>query len=205
MAQTWRETEKARTRQRYLDAAAELFARRGFHAVSIDELGAAAGVSGPALYRHFAGKEAVLAEILVGVSERLLTGLRETLALNAPPRETLALLIRFHLDFAMSERDVIRLQDRELANLPADANHTVRALQRRYLEGWIDVLDRVDPAAPAPPRARQRIRMLAVFGILNSTAHSSTRDRAADVRRVLGDAAAMVLLGTPLEGGVPRA
>jgi AcrR family transcriptional regulator len=70
---TARAQGKARTRQR-LDAAARLFADRGFHAVSIGELGTAVGVSGPALYRHFPSKDAMLEEILLGTSESLLQG-----------------------------------------------------------------------------------------------------------------------------------
>src|SRR5882757_3808123 len=57
-----------------LQEAAQLFARHGFHGVSIVELGAAVGISGPALYRHFPSKEALLARMLIGVSERLLAG-----------------------------------------------------------------------------------------------------------------------------------
>ena len=188
---TWRSTEKAKTRQRYLDAACRLFAARGFHGVSIDDLGEAVGVSGPALYRHFAGKEAILSEILVGVSERLLEGLDAARAAGDAPHETLLRLIEFHVDFATSEPDVIRLQDRELANLPEAANHAVRSLQRRYVEGWVDVLRELHPHVA---RAELRVRMQAVFGLLNSTAHTSGADGATDVRRILGDAAAAVLL-----------
>ena len=42
--------------------------------MGIDEIGAAVGISGPGLYRHFPGKDAMLAEMLVGISERLLAG-----------------------------------------------------------------------------------------------------------------------------------
>ena len=59
-------------RDQILDTAARLFAQRGFHGVSIADLGAACGISGPALYKHFAGKESILAEMLVGISEELL-------------------------------------------------------------------------------------------------------------------------------------
>ena len=75
MAETWRATAKAHRRQQLLDAAAHLFAERGFNGVSIEELGAAAGVSGPALYRHFPSKEAMLGELLIGASQRLRRGL----------------------------------------------------------------------------------------------------------------------------------
>lgn len=67
-------TEKTPTRNRraeILEAAADLFAARGFHGVSIEDIGAAVGVSGPALYRHFSGKEALLTEMLLDISERL--------------------------------------------------------------------------------------------------------------------------------------
>ena len=64
--------------------AAELFAARGFHGVSVGDLGAACGVSGPAIYKHFASKEAILASMLVRISEELLVGGRERVA--APAR-----------------------------------------------------------------------------------------------------------------------
>ena len=59
-------------RDEILSTAAELFAARGFHGVSVADIGAACGISGPALYKHFASKDAVLAEMLVSISERLL-------------------------------------------------------------------------------------------------------------------------------------
>ena len=52
-------------REQILKEAARLFAERGFHGVGVDEIGAAVGISGPGLYRHFAGKDAMLAELLV--------------------------------------------------------------------------------------------------------------------------------------------
>src|ERR1700755_3616509 len=67
-------------RAQILATAAELFARRGFHGVWIDELGAPVGVSGPALYRYFPSKNAMLSEMLVGISERLLAEGRRRMA-----------------------------------------------------------------------------------------------------------------------------
>ncbi|HEU4568500.1 MAG TPA: helix-turn-helix domain-containing protein, partial [Marmoricola sp.] len=59
-------------REQILDTAATMFAERGFHGVSVADLGAACGISGPALYKHVPSKEALLAEMLVSISERLL-------------------------------------------------------------------------------------------------------------------------------------
>ncbi|MCW3040419.1 MAG: TetR/AcrR family transcriptional regulator, partial [Solirubrobacterales bacterium] len=46
-----------------LAAALRLFHERGFHAVSVDEIGEAAGATGAAIYRHFTGKEEILATL----------------------------------------------------------------------------------------------------------------------------------------------
>lgn len=67
-------TDAPTRREQILKEAARLFAERGFHGVGVDEIGAAVGISGPGLYRHFPGKDAMLAELLVGISERLLAG-----------------------------------------------------------------------------------------------------------------------------------
>lgn len=73
-APTARDRAKAERRTALLAAAARLFAGRGFDGVTLGDIGEAAGVSGPAVYRHVAGKQALLGAILVDVSERLLLG-----------------------------------------------------------------------------------------------------------------------------------
>lgn len=73
-ALTARDRAKAERRAALLAAAARLFAERGFDGVTLGDIGEAAGVSGPAVYRHVAGKQALLGAILVDVSERLLRG-----------------------------------------------------------------------------------------------------------------------------------
>ena len=115
--------------------------------MSIADLGAAVGVSGPALYRHFEGKEALLAEMLIGISEHLLAGGQERAAASGDPQEVLVALVEFQADFALREPELIVVQDRDLANLPEGARHTVRQLQRRYVEIWVDTLRSVHPGA----------------------------------------------------------
>ena len=187
-----RQAEKARTRQRYLSEAARLFSQRGFHGVSIDAIGEAVGVSGPALYRHFASKEAMLTEILQGASERLLAGFQ---AIRSEPHNTgadlLLRLIDFHLDFALSSREVIRLQDRELATLPEESNREIRRMQREYLDSWAELVSQVRPEMAL---ASSRVLMHAVFGILNSTAHNESLAPEHHTRVVLTEAARRALL-----------
>ncbi len=166
---TERSRAKASRRAALLDAAARLFAERGFNGVSIEDLGAAVGVSGPAVYKHFAGKQAVLAAVLVDVSRGLHDGGARVVAAASGASDALTDLVRFHADFALGNPDVIRVQDRDLDSLGDEDRHLVRTLQRRYVELWVGVLERLHPDVDT---AVLRARAHAVFGLLNSTPHS---------------------------------
>ena len=172
---TERDRAKADRQAAILHEAARLFAERGFSGVSLEELGAAVGVSGPAVYRHFANKQALLGAILVRVSERLLNGGQQVIAENHSPSDRLEGLIRFHVDFALTDADVIRVQDRDLASLSEDDRHRVRRLQREYVELWMAVLAEIHPTRT---EAELRVRAHACFGLINSTPHSVRRVRA---------------------------
>lgn len=174
---TARTRAKADRRAALLQSAATLFAERGFPRVSLEDLGAAVGVSGPAVYRHFEGKQAVLGALLVGVSEGLWSGGQQVVAAAPTDENALRGLIAFHVRFALDNTDVIRVQDRDLASLTPEDEHAVRQLQRNYVELWVDVLRRIHPDADP---AALRVRAHATFGLLNSTPHSArTRDTGA--------------------------
>lgn len=167
-------TGRITRRDQLLSAAARLFAERGFHGVSIEELGASVGISGPGLYKHFASKDAVLAEMLVGISQHLLDQGQLRVAEASSPNSALQQLLAFHTDFALTRPDLIRVQDRDLANLSPSEARRVRRLQRAYVELWVEVLVHIDHAL-SPEEARTRTH--AAFGLLNSTPHSAaTRD-----------------------------
>ncbi|WP_017541086.1 SACE_7040 family transcriptional regulator [Nocardiopsis halophila] len=157
-------------RAEILRAAAGLFAARGYHGVSIEDLGRAVGTTGPALYRHFPGKEALLAAMLLEVSERLAEQGEDVAASAAGPEEALEGLLRGHIAFALGEPALITVHDRELDNVPEPERRRIRRLQRGYAEGWVRVL-----ALLRPGRAPQSLRAAvhAAFGLLNSTPHSA--------------------------------
>ena len=157
-------------REQILATAAELFAARGFHGVSVVELGAACGVSGPALYKHFASKEAVLAEMLVSISEELLLVGRERSRAADGPVAAIEALVAWHTDFALRHQALIVVQDRDWSSLPDEAREQVRSLQRRYVDLWASRLREVH-ADLAPRQARAMAH--AAFGLINSTPHSA--------------------------------
>ncbi|GAB2980939.1 TetR/AcrR family transcriptional regulator [Nocardioides montaniterrae] len=175
-------TEPTR-REQILATAADLFAARGFHGVSVAELGAACGISGPALYKHFPSKQAMLSEMLVSISERLLAvGRARVAAGEGDAAAALRGLIDWHVEFALGHRALIVVQDRDWESLPADASEAVRSLQRRYVGLWADQLRALDPSlSPAAARACAQ----AAFGLLNSTPRAGHSVSDAELRRLL--------------------
>ncbi|MGY2701313.1 AcrR family transcriptional regulator [Nocardioides sp. HB32] len=161
--------DRVSRRNQILETAAELFASRGFHGVSVADLGAACGISGPALYKHFPSKQAMLAEMLVSISEELLRVGRERVSAADGPSAAVAALVDWHVDFALRHRPLIVVQDRDWESLPADAREQVRALQREYVDLWAAELGTLDPSLD---RATARAMAHAAFGLINSTPHS---------------------------------
>jgi len=184
--QTRRSQLKADRRRQLLQAAARLIAERGYAGVRLEDLGAAVGISGPAVYRHFPNKEALLVELLVGISTRLLAGATEVVGRASDAASALEDLIDFHLDFALGESDLIRIQDRDLGSLPPAAKRQVRRKQREDVEVWVDLLRRRNPGLT---ETDARLTAHATFGLLNSTSHSvkpgSTKAAEASSRTVL--------------------
>ncbi|MBB2891996.1 TetR/AcrR family transcriptional regulator [Flexivirga oryzae] len=168
------ERPKAR-RQQIIDVAADLFAERGYHGVSITDIGSALGLSGPALYKHFASKDALLAEMLVGISERLLSEgeQRYRATVEHGPDATLSALVGWHIEFALNYPSLITVQFRDLANLNDTDRNKVRRLQRRYVERWVGVIVSAVPTDEDHARAAAH----AVFALINSTPHSARLDR----------------------------
>jgi AcrR family transcriptional regulator len=167
--ETSRSRAKSDRRSQIIAAAERLIAERGYLSVRLEDIGAAAGVSGPAIYRHFSNKEGLLVEILVGISTRLLDGGTNVVRIAPDAATALDGLIDFHLDFAFGESDLIRIQDRDLGHLPAPAKRQVRKAQRQYVEIWVDVLRRLDGELAEDDA---RLMAHAGFGLLNSTPHA---------------------------------
>jgi AcrR family transcriptional regulator len=159
-------------RERLVVATASLVAQRGYHQVGVDEIGAAAGVSGAAIYRHFSGKQ----DLLVAVIERAVDALMSeaTAAVDRARDADQALdgLIAAHVQFALKETALITVYDQEAHNLDEGPRRRLRRQQRAYTELWIDLLAQL---APARPREELALVVHGVFGLLNSVSDHHRR------------------------------
>jgi AcrR family transcriptional regulator len=162
-------------REQILRAAAGLVARHGFHAVGVNDIGAAAGVTGGALYRHFDNKTAILIELFESAIDDLLTAARTVRDQPPSSGDTLAALVEEHVAFALRDRAVLTVYSQEQHNLPTEDRRRLRRKQRAYVEIWRTVLG---SELPNIGDRRALARVEAVFGLLNaaSTVSSSLTD-----------------------------
>lgn len=160
-----------RTRQALIDATASLVAERGFHAVGIADIGAEVGVSGAAIYRHFATKDDLLVAVFESVVAELIVGARTIIQTSDTPADALGRLIDAHVTFALAHADVIRVYDQEAHNLPADDRKRVRRQQRQYAHVWRAVVEQVQPSWSAD---QATVGVHGVFGLINSVSHYRT-------------------------------
>lgn len=129
-----------RRKERVLVAAAELIARNGYLGVNMTDIGAAVGITGSGIYRHFKSKAAILLALFDTVVDRLIADAEQVARTVQDPRTVLECLVRDHISFTISERQLCLVYLQESRNLPpADLRH-LRWKQRHYVDLWQDAL-----------------------------------------------------------------
>lgn len=131
-------------RRRILDAAAQAFHEKGFHGVGVDEIGTRAGLSGPSIYRHFSGKDEILATLLDEAMDELVSAATST---GGDPASDLERALRHHLDFTRRRADLVTLYQREVRSLVEPWRTAFRARRAVYAGAWEDLVSRRFPDA----------------------------------------------------------
>ncbi|MDF1595559.1 MAG: TetR/AcrR family transcriptional regulator [Acidimicrobiia bacterium] len=179
-------------REQIIDAAEVLFHRQGFHATSIDEIGAAAGITGPGLYRHFAGKD----EILLGVFDRIWELLRSAIDRieGLQPGAALDDLISTHTTLALDQGAALMLLVRELRYVPEYYQRAAERNDARYTDAWAEVIIKLHPELTLD---EARAAAHAVMGLIGSAARETAdlRIEASRHRRILHQMACASLAG----------
>jgi AcrR family transcriptional regulator len=139
-----RKEETQVRRQQLLDAACGLIFERGFEPVSMADIGAAAGISGPGLYRHFKSKAEVLAVLCDQTIDRLIefAGPR-----RATPEAELKALVEGQVQLVVHYPQLVRVFENEERSLPDDLRRHVRRREREHAQRWTDALQRLAPRA----------------------------------------------------------
>lgn len=184
-------------RTRILRAAEQLFAESGYNGVSMADVGRAAGIVGSGVYRHFDSKAAVLVALLDEVMERLLLTTAGPGASARSDREVLDDLVQGQISFAVDDRPLLQLYQRELHSLPQADRSRLRRLQRHYVVEWVHVLRELRPEL-SDDEARALVHA-AVGAVQSPASYESTLPR--DVLVGILTRAAHACLGTSVRSG----
>ncbi|MFW0783058.1 TetR/AcrR family transcriptional regulator [Gordonia sp. CPCC 206044] len=151
-------------RDEILDAAAALFALRGYSGVGVDEIGAAVGITGPSVYKHFSSKLAILLGIGQRSATRLEAGVMAAYASTADPAKLLALLVDSYVAVITSTPDLSVAFNNSYALSGQPTAIDLVDVQRRYVARWVDLLMQADPDLS---RQRATIAVHAALSVVN--------------------------------------
>jgi AcrR family transcriptional regulator len=166
-----------RRRAEIVAAAAELFARHGFPSVGMDVIGAAVGVTGPAIYRHFDSKAAVLAAVIDTIIDAVVpaSGTPSGAVASHPsqqsqdsqrdPAEDLRVRIDRYAAGVAARRELMAIFVREVHHLPQQHAERLRQRQRGLVTEWRELLAAVHPTWSSE---RVRTTVHAMFGMFNA-------------------------------------
>ena len=179
-----------RRRETILAAALDLFRERGFHSVGVDDIGTAAGISGPGVYRHFSGKSSLLVALFDSITERMLLGAEEIQKMDCQPPEMLDRLVAFHVATAVEERALVAVLLQDGRSLPDSEEQRIQGRQAAYLGIWLATLAQVRPDL-GPAEAESVVH--AAVGAINSVAFHESALPSPTLEGLLAEAARAVL------------
>lgn len=176
--------------ERILAAAEKLFAERSFDGVGVDAIGKEAGVTGSAIYRHFASKDEILAVLFDQATEALL--LRIGQPVDDPAAE-LNRLVRAQVEFALHHQQLASIWAREFHVLAKPNKRSVLRRQRSFNERWIQALDK---RYPGHSRQELECTIRAVHALLTSdVTRPPGRKRPPELQTLLTDLALSAMDG----------
>jgi AcrR family transcriptional regulator len=158
--------------------------------VSIADIGAAAGITGSGVYRHFDSKSAVLVALFDRVIDDLLSDEQEILASTDDLGPALDALIAGQIEFVVGDRHLAQVYYNEINHLPVEDRRRLRRKQRLYLEEWVHLVHELR-ADLNDTEARSVVH--AVIGAIQSPLFHNTGLAEGRLRTLLADAARAIL------------
>lgn len=173
-----RSSRGADRRELILRSAADLMAERGYSAVSMTQIGAAAGIVGSGVYRHFDSKATILGALLERVIDAMHSGTRDIIASTEAGPARLDAMIRKQTEIVIENRSLVAVYLRDSGNLPADELRLLRRQQRELIAEWMRVCQAVSPGSSEP---ELRMIVQGVLALINSICTYDNRLPAAHI------------------------
>jgi AcrR family transcriptional regulator len=166
-----RKKRRPHRRDEILAAATRLFAENGYHATGMDDIGAAAGITGPAIYRHFKSKEDILETLMIERSTAVVARADEIVSESSTPEEALAGLVTLYVEAVLENPAMGSVGVLERRTLRPEIRAVVERVERHYFEDWVHALSRVRPEL-SDAEARVMIQAVTGLGLMGGTYRS---------------------------------
>jgi TetR/AcrR family transcriptional regulator, cholesterol catabolism regulator len=184
-----------------IDAAARVFAERGYHGTTTQAIADVLGMRQASLYYYFPSKEAALEEVCARGTDGFVESAERVMRIDVPPLEKLRLLIGSHLAPVETMPDYVRVFINERRYLPDASRRRIGRKSRRIERIFEQVIQAGIDDGSIRPGTDARLAMLAVLGMCNAVINWRDSDRGMDHRRIAGGFAELVASGLALPEG----
>lgn len=187
------------TRDQILDAAAQIFREKGFHAASMQDIAAAVNLQKASLYHHVSGKQEILLALLDRALDVLYEQVSPVVLLPAPAAEKLRQMIAVYLQSVTGHADLISVLLMEHRSLDPDLRERHVPNRDRFETLWRQVLNEgVQSGEFICDEVNLAVR--GILGILNWTITWYRPDGNMSVEQIADQYAALLLNGLTSNG-----
>jgi AcrR family transcriptional regulator len=197
-----RSASQRRRAPQIIEAAARVFAERGFHGATTQDIADVLGIRQASLYYYFSSKEAALELVCVKGVEGFFEAAKAIAAAPGPAADRLALLIHSHLSPLIDRSDFVKVFLNERQHLPADSRRRIGRWSRGLERIFEDVIREGVTRREFRSDLNPRLATLAILGMCNA-ASSWYRKENAPVSALSVEFARLVIdgLGTRSAAG----
>jgi TetR/AcrR family transcriptional regulator, cholesterol catabolism regulator len=182
-------------RAEILDAAARVFAERGYHGTTTQAIADVLGMRQASLYYYLPSKEAALEEVCARGTDGFVEGAERVMRMDVPPLEKLRLLIASHLAPIETMPDYVRVFINERRYLPDASRKRVGRKSRRIERLFEQVIQEGIDDGSIRRSTNARLAMLAVLGMCNAVINWRLSDRSEHIGAIASGLAEIVATG----------
>jgi TetR/AcrR family transcriptional regulator, cholesterol catabolism regulator len=188
-----------------VDAAASVFAERGYHGTSTQAIADVLGMRQASLYYYFPSKEAALERVCEHGVDAFVERAEHIAAGAEAPLAKLAHLIAAHLAPNEKKRDYVKVFINERRYLADASRRRIGRKARRIERCFAEVIQAGVDDGSIRGDTDVRLTMLAVLGMLNSVINWRRDDQAGDMHRIAAELGKLVVAGlAPPRTASPR-
>jgi AcrR family transcriptional regulator len=188
---------RTKRQDQFLEAATRLFAERGYRNVGINDISAELGLSGPALYHHYASKEALLVAVMDNIATLQFEGIRDIAVSGESCTARVSAMIRHHIRFVFEQAEYLVAWRTEFRSLPEADRDRLRHIQRLYLDEWVRA---AHPFHPGTSINQVRAVCNAVIALMQSPTEFHSGVARPDREAILAEMATVTLTSAYSQG-----